>query len=50
MLFIRQQDYRQAINLLADAYTVAPERSDIAYAYAVALHDTGQPPRAIAHR
>ncbi|MGB0768054.1 MAG: tetratricopeptide repeat protein, partial [Phycisphaeraceae bacterium] len=48
MTFIRQRDYRQALNLLGQAYGIAPQRPDIAYAYALALHDTGNPPRAIA--
>ena len=47
MLHIRQRDYRKAISLLAQAYNEAPERPDITYAFAIALHDAGQPAQAI---
>ena len=47
MLHIRQRDYRKGINLLSQAYAEASGRADIGYAYAVALHDTGNPPGAV---
>ena len=48
MIFIRQRDLRQGINLLSLAYEQAPQRADIAYAYAISLNDTGRQPQALA--
>ena len=47
LVYVRQRDYAHAISSFGLAYAVAPERADIAYAYAVALHDTGNPQRAV---
>jgi predicted CXXCH cytochrome family protein len=44
---IRQQRARDALDHLARAAELAPEETRYAYVYAVALHDTGQPDRAL---
>jgi Flp pilus assembly protein TadD len=48
LALIRQQKAGDALEPLARAAEVAPERARYAYVYAVALHDTGQPDRALA--
>ncbi len=48
LIYIRVRQYDKAISVFAKAYAEAPDRGDIAYAYAVALHDAGrQPKRAV---
>ena len=45
---VRQRDRAAAIDLLRRASERAPESTRFAYVYAVALHDTGAPTRAVA--
>ena len=48
LALIRQQRSREALEPLGRAAELAPEQARYAYVYAVALHDAGQPDRALA--
>lgn len=48
LLRVRQEQYREALSLLAKAATLQPSNVNYSYVYAVALNSTGQPDRAIA--
>jgi len=48
LVYIRQREVGKALSSFGLAYAAAPERGDIAYAYAVALYDTNNPQRGIA--